>query len=155
MARGENRPVTVHTIAEYVGVSPSAVSTVLANRHEERRLAPATGVRSTGDVARFTPKTANAALTYSRGRMGGRISYNYMGRTLWDYSSDASRLRYRDAREMVNVGLTYQVRRGVTLSLDLANVFNEPQEYFRALPDRLERATFNGTTVTFGVSGRF
>jgi LacI family transcriptional regulator len=42
MARGENRPVTVHTIAEHVGVSPAAVSTVLANRQEERRLAPAT-----------------------------------------------------------------------------------------------------------------
>jgi LacI family transcriptional regulator len=34
--------VTVHTIAQHVGVSPAAVSTVLANRHEERRLAPAT-----------------------------------------------------------------------------------------------------------------
>jgi LacI family transcriptional regulator len=42
MARADNRPVTVHTIAEHVGVSPAAVSTVLANRHEERRLAPAT-----------------------------------------------------------------------------------------------------------------
>lgn len=42
MARGEKRPVTVHIIAKHVGVSPSAVSTVLANRHEERRLAPAT-----------------------------------------------------------------------------------------------------------------
>ncbi len=42
MARGGNSPVTVHTIAQHVGVSPSAVSTVLANRHEERRLAPAT-----------------------------------------------------------------------------------------------------------------
>jgi LacI family transcriptional regulator len=36
------RPVTVHTIAQHLGVSPAAVSTVLANRHEERRLAPAT-----------------------------------------------------------------------------------------------------------------
>ena len=34
--------MTVHTIAKHVGVSPSAVSTVLANRHEERRLASAT-----------------------------------------------------------------------------------------------------------------
>jgi LacI family transcriptional regulator len=42
MARAEKRPVTVHTIAEHVGVSPAAVSTVLANRHEERRLAAAT-----------------------------------------------------------------------------------------------------------------
>lgn len=42
MARRNERPVTVHTIAEHVGVSASAVSTVLAERHEERRLAPAT-----------------------------------------------------------------------------------------------------------------
>jgi LacI family transcriptional regulator len=42
MARRENRPVTVHMIAQHVGVSPAAVSTVLANRHEERRLAAAT-----------------------------------------------------------------------------------------------------------------
>src|SRR5688572_14230985 len=42
MARGEHRPVTVHTIAEHVGVSPAAVSTVLSNRHEERRLAAST-----------------------------------------------------------------------------------------------------------------
>ena len=42
MARGDKRPVTVHTIAEHVGVSAAAVSTVLANRHEERRLAAAT-----------------------------------------------------------------------------------------------------------------
>ncbi|MDP3071922.1 MAG: LacI family DNA-binding transcriptional regulator [Opitutaceae bacterium] len=43
MARsGRIIPVTVRTLAEHVGVSPSAVSTVLANRHEERRLAPAT-----------------------------------------------------------------------------------------------------------------
>lgn len=42
MARTDRLPVTVRTIAEHVGVSPAAVSTVLANRHEERRLAPAT-----------------------------------------------------------------------------------------------------------------
>ncbi len=38
MARASKRPVTVHTIAEHLGVSAAAVSTVLANRHEERRL---------------------------------------------------------------------------------------------------------------------
>lgn len=42
MARSEQRPVTVQTIAKHVGVSAAAVSTVLANRHEERRLAAAT-----------------------------------------------------------------------------------------------------------------
>src|SRR4051812_17095195 len=38
MARGKKGTVTVHTIAAYVGMSTSAVSTVLANRHVERRL---------------------------------------------------------------------------------------------------------------------
>ncbi len=42
MGRASKRPVTVHTIAEHLGVSAAAVSTVLANRHEERRLAPKT-----------------------------------------------------------------------------------------------------------------
>lgn len=41
MARAK-RPVTVYTVAKHVGVSAAAVSTVLSNRHEERRLAPAT-----------------------------------------------------------------------------------------------------------------
>jgi TonB-dependent receptor len=114
-----------------------------------------TGARSTSDVARFTPKTANAALTYTYRGLGARISYNYTGVTLFDYSSDPSRLRYRDAREMVNLGLTYQLRRGVSVSVDFTNLFNVPQEYYRALPDRLERATFNGTAITIGLSGRF
>jgi LacI family transcriptional regulator len=42
MPRDGKRPVTVHMIAEHVGVSAAAVSTVLANRHEERRLASTT-----------------------------------------------------------------------------------------------------------------
>ncbi len=42
MPRASKRPVTVHTIADHLGVSAAAVSTVLANRHEERRLAPET-----------------------------------------------------------------------------------------------------------------
>ncbi len=42
MSRSDQRPVTVRTLAEHVGVSTAAVSTVLANRHEERRLAPGT-----------------------------------------------------------------------------------------------------------------
>jgi len=114
-----------------------------------------TGVRSTSDVARFTPETANVALNYKYRNYGARVSYNYTGKALWDYSSDPSRLRYRDAREIVNLGLTYQLRRGITLAVDFTNLFNAPQEFFRGFSDRLERATFNGTTITFGISGRF
>ncbi len=114
-----------------------------------------TGTRSTSDVARFTPQTANVGLNYSYGLFGARILYSYMDATLWDYNANAARLRYRDERELVNVGVTYRLRKELTLSVDLTNAFNSPQEYYRALPDRRERTTFNGTTVTIGLSGRF
>lgn len=42
VASRKKRPITVQTIAQHVGVSTAAVSTVLANRQTERRLAPAT-----------------------------------------------------------------------------------------------------------------
>lgn len=113
------------------------------------------GARSTSDVARFTPETFNAALNYRYRGFGLRVLYSYMAETLWDYATDASRLRYRDARELVNLGVTYQLTRRVSFSVDLTNVFNEPQDYYRARPERLERSTFNGTTMTFGLSGRF
>jgi len=114
-----------------------------------------TGARSTSDVARFTPETLNLSLNYNYRSFGARVLYSYMADTLWDYSADASRLRYRAARELVNFGVTFRLTRAVTVSVDLANALNEPQNYYRALPDRLERATYNGTTITFGVSGRF
>lgn len=53
MERGDKRPVTVQMIAAHVGVSPAAVSTVLSNRHEERRLAPATVERIRHAVREF------------------------------------------------------------------------------------------------------
>lgn len=35
------------------------------------------------------------------------------------------------------------------------NAFNEPHVFYRALPDRISRFSWNGTTLTFSVSGRF
>lgn len=42
MKSGSKPPVTIYEIAEHVGVSPAAVSSVLANRHVERRIAAVT-----------------------------------------------------------------------------------------------------------------
>ncbi len=66
MASAAKRPVTVQMIAKHVGVSPAAISTVLANRHEERRLAPATvekirqAVRELGYVPNVTARRLRA-----------------------------------------------------------------------------------------------
>ena len=113
------------------------------------------GPRSTSDVARFVPETGNVRLTYSRGKYGMSVLYNYVGAALWDYNAAAARLRYRDKRETMNLGFTYRTKRAMSLFIDVTNIFDAPQNYYRGVTERLERATYNGTAITFGLSGSF
>lgn len=53
------------------------------------------------------------------------------------------------------MGVAYQVRPSVTLTCDVANIFNEPQRLYMAVPGRTQDIIFNFITVTAGVSGRF
>ena len=48
-----------------------------------------------------------------------------------------------------------QLPRNLTLNFGVANLFNEPQRYFRGVPDQLETFLINGTTITAGLEGRF
>jgi hypothetical protein len=43
----------------------------------------------------------------------------------------------------------------VNLSLDVANLFNEPQAWYRGRKERAQRTLYNFVTVTAGVNGRF
>jgi len=114
-----------------------------------------TGPRSTSEVARFVPETGNARLSYSYGKYGFNVLYNYVGPALWTYNAAAARLQYRDKRESVNLGLSYRYSRTMNFFVDIANVFNSPQTFYRGYEDRLERAMYNGTAISFGVSGTF
>ncbi|WP_158277466.1 TonB-dependent receptor [Opitutus sp. ER46] len=113
-------------------------------------------VRSTSEIANFVPKTANGGLTYKYRRFGARVLVNYTGRYLSNYSADPSRLQYRMAKTTVNLGTSYELTKGLSLFCDLANIFNAPQKLYRGLSSsHISAATYNGTVMTFGVSGRF
>lgn len=65
----KSKAVTVYTIAQHVGVSPAAVSSVLAGRAQERRIAPAT-VESVQKAARelgYLPNMAGRRLRNPKG----------------------------------------------------------------------------------------
>ena len=62
---------------------------------------------------------------------------------------------YTRSRTIVSAGLGYQVRPAVSLSLDVQNIFNTPQSWYRGVPDQLAQIYIPGITVTAGVSGRF
>jgi outer membrane receptor protein involved in Fe transport len=55
----------------------------------------------------------------------------------------------------VNAGAAYQLRPAVTLSLDVGNIFNAPQSFYRGIADQISEVRIPGVTVTAGVSGRF
>ena len=55
----------------------------------------------------------------------------------------------------MNVGVAYQLRPSVTLTCDVANVFNQAQRYYQAVPGRMQDIIYNFVTITAGVSGRF
>lgn len=109
----------------------------------------------TNEVADFVPETANAGVTFSHRRISARLNSNYTGTFLDTYNVDRSRLLYRKGRWIHNLNLSYRINSFLSLSCDIVNVLNEPQQLYRYLPSRQGTYTVNGTTVTFSVGGRF
>jgi TonB-dependent receptor len=109
-----------------------------------------------GQVAGFIPRTGNASLTWAHRGFGLRVLVNYTGDYITSYSAaSAARNLFRFKRTAVNLGFTYQLRPALTLTCDIANLFNEPQAFYRGIKDQMQNTIISGTTVTVGVSGRF
>ena len=112
--------------------------------------------RKTGEVPGFIPRTGNAILQWHYRKFGARVLYNYVGEYITSYSAtSAARNIYRYSLPTVNAGVSYQVRPTLNFTVDVGNVFNEPQRWYTGRSDRLQQLIMNGTTVTVGVNGRF
>ncbi len=55
----------------------------------------------------------------------------------------------------MNAGVSYQLRPNLQLTLDAANLTNEPQSLYRGVRSQMQNTILNGTSLTFGVNGRF
>ncbi len=112
--------------------------------------------RRTGQVPGFIPRTGNAILQWRYQKFGARVLYNYVGSYITSYSAtSAARNIYRYSLPTVNAGVSYQWRPAVNFTLDVSNLFNEPQRWYLGRSDRLQQAIRNGTTISAGVNGRF
>jgi TonB-dependent receptor len=108
------------------------------------------------EVAGFIPYAANASLSWRFRKFSTRVLYNFTGEYITSFSAASPGLNlYRESMKTVNVGVGYQLRPSVSLSLDAANVFNEPQVFYRAYKGRTQRTIVNFVTVTAGINGRF
>ena len=115
-----------------------------------------TDVRRTGEVPGFIPRTGNVILSWRHRGFGARLVANRTGDYINAFTANTpARNLYIRARTIVNAGIAYQWRPTVSFSIDVANVFNEAQIFYRGVPDQMSEYRIPGTTVTFGVSGRF
>jgi TonB-dependent receptor len=115
-----------------------------------------TAYRRTGEVAGFIPKAGNVILSWRYRGFSTRVLYNFTGEHITSYSATSPALNlYRYDRKTVSLGMAYQLRPAVSLTLDVANLFNEPQRLYIGTPDRMQNTIINFVTITAGVSGRF
>ena len=112
--------------------------------------------RGTNEVPGFIPRTGNASLSWRHRRFSARALYNFVGSYITAFTAATpARNQYRYRYQTVTVGVAYQYRPSLQFTVDVANLFNEPQRLYRSIPTQMSSTVINGTTITFGVNGRF
>jgi len=112
-------------------------------------------VEGANQLAAFVPKTGNLGLNYNWGAFGARALINYTGRYLNTASTNAAVELYRYTRTIANFGISYQIVRACTLSVDVTNLFNEPQGEYYGVPTRRGLTIVDYPNIVFGVNGKF
>jgi TonB-dependent receptor len=112
--------------------------------------------RSTDEVPGFIPRMGNLALVWRYRNISTRVSLNYVGRHITNFTAVGSpRNLYRYTRKMVSAGAAYHYRPWLNFTCDVSNLTNESEAFYRGNPDQMQRFNVAGTTITFGVNGRF
>ncbi|MCX6952044.1 MAG: TonB-dependent receptor, partial [Verrucomicrobia bacterium] len=112
--------------------------------------------RTTGQVPGFIPRSGNVSLSWRHRKFSSRVTANRVGDYIRNFTAVGSGANlYTRARTVVNTGVAYQWRPDVSFSVDVQNIFNEPQSWYRGVSDQLAQVFIPGVTVTLGVSGRF
>jgi TonB-dependent receptor len=107
-------------------------------------------------VQGFIPHAANASLSWRYRKFSTRVLYNFTGEYITSFNAASPALRlYRLSYKTVNLGLAYQFSPTLGVNLDVANLFNEPQVFYRGFKDRTQRTLMNFVTISAGVNGRF
>jgi outer membrane receptor protein involved in Fe transport len=84
------------------------------------------------------------------------VLYNFTGEYITSFNATNPALSiYRYSMKTVNLGFGYQYRPGLGVTVDIANLFNEPQQFYMGNKDRFRQNITNFVTVAIGLNGRF
>jgi RNA polymerase sigma factor (TIGR02999 family) len=81
------------------------------------------------EVEGFIPYAANASLSWHYRKFSTRVLYNFTGEYINTYNATPALRLYRHSHKTVNAGVAYQFRPTLSVSLDAANIFNEPHGF--------------------------
>jgi outer membrane receptor for ferrienterochelin and colicin len=115
----------------------------------------ANGYLNKKELAGFIPYVANASLSWRYRNFSTRILYNFTGEYLTSFNVNPAIRQYRESFKTVNVGVAYQLRPSLGFTIDVANIFNEPQVLYRGFKGRTSQTTYNFVTISAGINGRF
>jgi iron complex outermembrane recepter protein len=108
------------------------------------------------EVAGFIPHAANAALRWNYRGFRAQLLYNFTGEYITSFNATNPALSiYRYSMKTLNVGIGYQWKPSLGFSVDIANVLNEPQQFYMGNKDRFRQHIENFVTVAIGMNGRF
>lgn len=114
----------------------------------------ATVVRSTSEVAGFTPETGNLGISYIRGRSSFRVQFNHAGKYLSVFNASQAALLYRTARSTVDIKTRYTLSNRFDVYVDIDNVFAEPDRasvYYTGRPQDMFKMS---PQFNLGINGR-
>jgi outer membrane receptor protein involved in Fe transport len=102
------------------------------------------------------PRTGNLGVAWRHRSLSLRVAVNYIGTHITNFSAATPhRNLYRFTRKITNAGLAWHYRPSLTFTLDVSNLFNEPEAFYRGSRDRLQSSNIAGSAITVGANGRF
>jgi TonB-dependent receptor len=112
-----------------------------------------TTIRTT--IAGFTPRLANAGVSWSRRGTTVRVNWNHTGEAARGFNANPANITYIEPRSPVDVSVKVRATRRFDVFVDATNVFNEKNNTFQGRGDRPVNSEIYGVRMAAGVSGAF
>lgn len=77
-------------------------------------------------IAGFNPFVANVGVSYIKGKVNLRASFNYRDRYLTAFNANESRAQYAAKRPTVDIKTLYNINRRLSVYLDVVNILTQP-----------------------------
>ena len=96
--------------------------------------------------------TANATLTYEKGRVKARLGAYYVSRNLWAVGGDVSTDVFNEARTSVDFGSSITLSDNIALYFNAKNLSNTPLTFAEGKSSRVIQREFYGATYQLGLN---